>query len=319
MAVCRAQIWIFAGLFALAACHPARQKGSIKTSRSTGKTQTKQLDNISNGECLDLTKLAAALKAKENEVARLLTTDMTLFENDKATPMDTPILAQLLDRSEEIQVENRSNLRLKDIMANTDKGSSLEILKTIHQDGCRSVGLSTNGALATFEITSVGKTETENKPENTDAKNKPKGKTYTSQRSKTHLAATNTKTGEKFTVVVASGERVIIVRIRQFKDGCSPQKTVTLRTTSELVMGESLKNPVPVSENMTELIALHTAASDSIQQMRKQRQKGKEADSKPKTKATPGIINMDASWVADAYAKMIPGKLKDSGCSTPAK
>lgn len=247
-------------------------------------------------QCLDLARLVNCMKGSDNEVARLITKEVRLFEpmtssqkREDMTPIkDQKVLAQLLNLGGDLKLEARLGVRLKEVR------EAVEILNNVAtQTGCEKVALANSN----------GTTLTEYK---------------INSKSAAHLDMQVPGKNEWLIIRASSPQRVMIQRVRPLTRTkiCDKNREFMVSEAVEVSFGHEASSGFQISKPVARIIEAHTDASDTLKMALKS-QDSAEARAQAKGRRGQrgaGSIGLDTNAILDAYSRVRPGQLKNIEC-----
>ncbi len=301
-----------AGIFVLAACQQQEARQPIQRTRDkTGMVQAQQdsdckftrterrlqkskvTDNeISSADCLHVPALIACLEKAGNEMARVTTTDLKLFE--RGTDLRT--LNPVTESKALIQLLNQGAVELKNESGRMAKVRPLiaELNGMIGQANCEGVAINGDESGRIYKIESKNLDHIQMKLSN-PADSTPKWLT---------IRASNTG-------------RIIVQRTRPIEATICNEtgKQYHLRETIELTFGAQATTGNRIAKDLVQLIADSISVSENINKSLK---KGGD-DKKDQTKITSReeSVAVDALAIADAYSMVKPGRFDKIICDKP--
>lgn len=245
-------------------------------------------------QCLDLSKLVKCMSALDNDVARLITRDIRLFEaatpdkkRDELVPVnDQKLLAQLLEMEGDLKLRAEFGVRLKRVR------DTMEILSNVAtQTKCEEVVIadSTGTHLAKYEII---------------------------KSTSTFLDMKNKLNNEWLMVKATSPQRVLIQWVRPLSKTkvCGVDREFMVSEAIEIAVGKGVPGNVEISQPIAQIINAHTDANVSLKNEIKARTQSK--GKARKGQRGEGSLSLDINVVLEAYSQVRKGQLKDTGCSS---
>ncbi|MGE0763608.1 MAG: hypothetical protein AB7N80_10055 [Bdellovibrionales bacterium] len=283
----------------LAACDNKgdNSRGKIDRLQRTGAVQAQDLNKtckIFPNDCLDLVALNECLKNEDNQVARLATLNISLFnagqDVNNSEPLNNPkLLAQLLNQGGDLSIRYELK-RLKDFRGHYD------ILNATVQNKCSSVVLKeANGNLQEYDI-------------------------KTSQKNSSSLALVGKKTKRQIRLSFRGGQLLIkTIEPLDKLTVCNQEQNLQVQVDTEISYGTSAYSPMQISQGLGELISKHSDASDTLNQALKESTKQDKRTAEQRQRKMISRMPINDNVFVEAQSRLQKGQYKDIECAESAK
>jgi len=271
-----------------------RQPINVSNSEKTGDSKANE-KVINKAGCLDLALAGEVLKAKDNEVGRFHTFELTLANpggtiGNLDLVKDRKIVAQAIEADSSLHGDFEFP-RVKDVR------TGLDIFNAVNQVNCESVTVKdSNGQLHEYAI---------------EAEQSKMAKTN-------RLVLRDKKQSNTWKVVQFSGgSRLVIFEVKPLSPItiCGTKKNFLLVRGSEFSIGNSVRNSAQLNLELAKLLVEHTEASGSLKKLVEDRDKSGKAGRNPRGVVRLSLTDAEAM---DALSKLKSGQMKNVACESAA-
>ncbi len=295
----------------LSACADKEEHSRIKIGARSGTVAGLGLQShdgksecvLAKDGCLNLSLLNSCLKGQDNQVARLATTSLDLFNVEQDVNKSAPLseqktLARLMaQEQQDIKVVYAVG-RLKDLR------EGLTFLNVESQNKCESVTVKDGaGNTRVYTIQNIVKSS--------EKDSRRKG------RPSSQLLLLDEKTNHQLDIRVVNGKVLMSsLRLIEKADLCGEKKDLVLRESTELAVGARAQSPLQIAKGLVDFFENHTDASDTLKQaLAGQEIKLPQSAKGPSERKVTSRVAIQDTVYADAFRALQSGGLKDIECA----